>query len=343
MAPLKSDVRDILTNKNPFWEHAEKELFLVKSGDEIVGRIAAVVDEHYNKFQGEACGFFGFFECADDADAANQLFDAAKDWLKSKGMHLMRGPASPSMNEECGLLIEGFDDPPAVMMPYNPPYYMSLMDSAGLKKGKDLYSYIIDTQKPVPKRIRVLAERIGRKENVKIRSLQKGNWEKDFQTIREIYNEAWEKNWGFAPMTAAEFEYTASKLKLVLVPEAVHFADVKGETVAFSIILPDVNQVLKKLNGKLGFWGSLKFLYYFRKISRMRLIALGVKKAFRNRGLETLLYNEAWLTSRRKGWTADLGWILEDNYKMNRGMEALEGRVYKKYRIYEEILSGISV
>jgi len=144
------------------------------------------------------------------------------------------------------------------------------------------------------------------------------------------------KNWGFVPMTTAEFDYMVTKLKPVIIPEAVHFIDVKGETVAFSLLLPDVNQVLKKLNGKMGIWGTIKFLYYFRKITRMRLIALGVKKEFRNRGLEAVLYIEAWLISRRKGWYSELGWVLEDNERMVRGMEALEGRLYKKFRIYEQ-------
>jgi len=334
--PLKDDIRDTLTEKNPFWQHAERELFLAILDGEIVGRVAAVVDENYNKYHGEACGFFGFFESIDNADVARLLIDSAREWLKSRGMNMMRGPASPSLNEECGLLIEGFDDPPAVMMPYNHRYYIALMDAAGLKKAKDLFSYRIDGTDPIPERMARLHDLIGRKKNVRFRSLKEGNWDKDLQTIKEIYKDAWEKNWGFVPMTTAEFDYMVTKLKPVIIPEAVHFIDVKGETVAFSLLLPDVNQVLKKLNGKMGIWGTIKFLYYFRKITRMRLIALGVKKEFRNRGLEAVLYIEAWLISRRKGWYSELGWVLEDNERMVRGMEALEGRLYKKFRIYEQ-------
>lgn len=334
--PLKQEVRETLTEKNPFWQHAEKELFLAQMNGELVGRIAAIKDERHNQFHEESCGFFGFFECVNNAEVAKSLLDAAREWLKSKGMRLMRGPASPSMNEECGLLVDGFDDPPAIMMPYNPPYYRDLLEASGLKKSKELYAYFLDSKDPIPERIRFLAERIVKKENVRIRHLRKNDWEQEMRRIGEIYNQAWEKNWGFTPMTSAELEHMASKLKPVLIPEAVHFIEVGGESVAFSIILPDINQVLKKLNGNLGLWGSLKFLYYFRKISRIRLIALGVKKAFRNRGLEILLYKEAWVTARRRGWTSELGWILENNENMNRGMEALNGRLYKRFGIYEQ-------
>ncbi|MFH2202720.1 MAG: N-acetyltransferase [Elusimicrobiota bacterium] len=337
--PLKTEVRDLLTEANPFWQHAERELFLAVADGRIVGRCAAVVDRAYNDFHHEKCGYFGFFECVDDEKTAQALLDAARTWLKDKGMSVMRGPASPSFNEECGLLIEGFDDPPAIMMPYNPPYYSALLESAGLTKIKDLYSYLLISTDPIPKRIRYLAERVAKKEGVRIRSMRMARWEEELQIVRDIYNEAWEKNWGFTPMTPAELDLMAEKLKPIVDPEAIHFADVDGETVAFSILLPDVNQALRRLNGKLGLWGTLKFLYYYRKIDRVRLITLGVRKAFRNRGLEVLLYREAWLTARRKGWDGELGWILEDNEKMNRGMQAMEGKLYKKYRIYERAIA----
>lgn len=333
--PLKDEVRDILTDKNPFWKHAERELFLAEKDGETVGRCAAVVDRLYNEFHGERCGFFGFFECVEDPDTAKALLDSARDWLRSKGMTVMRGPASPSLNEECGMLIEGFDDPPAIMMPYNHRYYPGLMAPAGLKKVKDLFTYRIISKNPIPKRIRALSERIERNQNIRIRHLRKRRWDEELGVIRDIYNEAWEKNWGFSPMTPAELDLMAEKLKPIVDPEAVHFADVDGRTVAFSVLLPDVNQVLKRLDGKLGILGALKFLYYYRKIDRVRLVTLGVRKEFRNRGLEVLLYREAWLTARRKGWDGELGWILEDNTRMVRGMQALEGDLYKKHRIYE--------
>jgi GNAT superfamily N-acetyltransferase len=334
--PLKSDIRDILSEKNPFWKHADKRLFLAYRDGAPVGRCAAVVDRTYVEFHEEPCGFFGFFESIDDADVAGALLSVARDWLGKRGMRLMRGPASPSLNEECGVLIEGFDDPPAIMMPYTPPYYPALLERAGLRKSKDLLSYHISTASPIPARIENLAKRIGRKGNITVRCMRKNKWDEELNIVRDIYNEAWEKNWGFTPMTGEELDAMAEKLKPILHADAVHFVEVTGRAVAFSIMLPDINQALKHLDGKLGIWGTLKFLYYFRKIDRLRLITLGVRKDYRNRGFEVLLYRESWLTSRRKGWKdAELGWILENNEPMNRGMRALEGRVYKKYRIYE--------
>jgi len=333
--PLKSEVRDILGGKNPFWRHAERELFLASLGGRDIGRCAAIVDRGFNEFHGERTGFFGFFECVDDPDAARALLEAAKDWLRRKGMRVLRGPASPSFNEECGTLIDGFDDPPAVMMPYNPPYYADLMEACGLSKAKDLFSYRLRSKDPIPDRIAKLADRVEKKENIIVRGLRKDRWDSELGIIRDIYNEAWQKNWGFSPMTPPELDLMAEKLKPIVDPEAVHFADVDGRTVAFSVLLPDVNQVLKRLDGRLGPLGLLKFLYYFRKIDRIRLVTLGVRDAYRRRGLEVLLYRAAWLTARRKGWDGELGWILEDNWKMNRGMQAMEADLYKKHRIYE--------
>lgn len=344
IAPLKDDVRDVLTDKNPFWQHAQRKLFLAKVNGEIVGRCAAIVDQVHIDFHEEKCGFFGFFECVDDEKVAAALLQEARNWLRLKGMRTLRGPASPSLNDECGILIEGFDDPPALMMPYTPPYYPGLLEAAGMHKAKDLYSYEILTPSPIPQRIESLAKRIGRKGNIRVRAMRKKHWNEELQIVRDIYNEAWEKNWGFTPMTSAELDLMAEKLKPIVHADAIHFVEVDGNAVAFSIILPDVNQVLKHLNGKLGLWGTLKFLYYFRKINRLRLVTLGVRKAFRNRGLEVLLYREAWLTARRKGWVfAEMGWILEDNEKMNRGMEALGGDVYKIHRIYEQAIAPLSV
>lgn len=336
--PIVADVREILSPPNPFWRHAERELFLVRKGSRIVGRCAAILDRLYNECQNDACGFFGFFECLQDAEAARALLDAARGWLASKGMRRMRGPASPSMNDECGLLVKGFNDPPAVMMPYNPSYYTELLEGAALSKAKDLYSYFINSAWPFPKRLSRLSELIERREGVRIRPLEMGRWDRELQTIRDIYNQAWEKNWGFAPMTPAELDYMAGKLKPILHPDAVHFAEVRGVVAAFSILLPDVNQALRHLDGKLGLWGTLKFLFYSRRITRTRLVTLGIRKEYRNRGLDVLLYREAWRTAFRKGWTGELGWILEDNELMNRGMQALEAEQHKTYRIYETAL-----
>ena len=337
--PLISDAIEILSeDKNPFWQHAQKQLFLAY-GDtgEITGRIAAVIDRNYINFQDDNCGFFGFFECINDTETAKALFTAAKNWLNERGVNKMMGPMNPSTNDECGFLSEGFDIPPSLMMPYTPEYYLNLAEKSGLKKIKELYAYDMDVSSD---------ERVGRLERIvnmakkkmpmlKIRTLQKISFEKDLKAAISIYNRAWEKNWGFVPWTDEEFASIASKIKTLLDPDMVIIATINDSPVGMLISLPDYNQVLKKLNGSLLPFGLFKFLYYRNKIDGLRLMVMGVVKEYRQKGIEAIMYEKGLKNALKKGYKrCELSWVLEDNVMTRRTAEMMNGKIYKKYAVY---------
>lgn len=338
--PLIRDVKLKLDrSKHPFFEHARMELFLAWRRSEVVGRIAAVVDDRHNEFHKEKTGFFGMFECVKDYDVAKELFTAAESWCKDQKMNTMRGPVSLSMNDECGFLLEGFDLDPAIMMPYNPSYYLEFSDRYGLVKAKDLYAYL-KSNVGVVDRIEKLVERVRSRENVVVRHVDMKRFEEEVAIIKEIYNAAWEMNWGFVPMTSNEMDLMARDLKPIAEPELVLFAEVNGEPVGVSITVPDFNQVLKKLGGKLGPVSLLKFLYYKRKITGLRSIVFGLKKEYRRTGINTVLYYETEKAGARLGYrSCEMSWNLEDNDLINRFDQAVGGRLYKKYRIYEKRIS----
>jgi len=335
--PLLSEAAEILdTVKNPFWEHARRELFLAREDGRPVGRIAAIVDDSHNVFHGDKTGFFGFFECANNPEAAAALFDEAKKSLKTSGMSVMRGPVNPSMNDECGFLLEGFDRPPAAMMPYTPPYYLELAEQYGFKKAKDLYAFIKPLKDGVPERMEKIIERIKKNTAVKVRPLDMKNFARDIGYLKDIYNAAWEKNWGFMPMTSREMDLAAVKLKQFVRPELVLFAEINDKPVGVSVTIPDINQVLARLNGRLGPIGLLKFLYYRNRIDGIRALIGGVRKEYRNTGIISVLYHETEKAAVRLGYKwCELGWNLEDNDLINKFDEAIGGKLYKKYRIYE--------
>lgn len=335
--PLLSEVKNTLdTKKNPFWEHAKREIFLAKKNDEVVGRIVATIDDNHNNFHQEKTGFFGFFECVNDFEVARLLWDKSKNWLKINKMNIMRGPASPSLNDECGFLLEGFDKPPTIMMPYTPPYYLELAEKYGFKKAKDLYALLKKTEDGIPERIKKIVKRIKKKTKVRIRHFDMKNYKRDIQFLKDIYNSAWEKNWGFVPMTDKEIDLAAKKFKQFAEPELNLFAEIDNKPVGVSVTIPDINQVLKKLNGKLGLIGILKFLYYKKKIDGTRSLIGGVKKEYRNTGIIAVLYYETAMNAVRLGYKwGELGWNLEDNDLINSFDMAIGGKIYKKYRIYE--------
>jgi hypothetical protein len=335
--PLMKDVKYKLDrSKHPFFDHATMELSLACNGDTILGRIAAIIDDGYNQFHNEKTGTFGLFECINDYDVAKSLFFAAENWCKKMGMDRIRGPMNLSMNDECGFLLEGFDSDPVIMMPYNPEYYLDLCEKYGFVKVKDLYAYIKD-KVGVVDRIAKLVERVKKKENVTVRPINMKKFEQEVAIIKDIYNAAWEVNWGFVPMTEKEMDLMAKELKPIIEPELVLFAEVNGIPVGVSITIPDFNQVLKKLNGKLNPIGILKFLYYKRKIKGLRAIVFGIKKEYRLTGINTVLYYETEVRGARLGYQwCEMSWNLEDNDLINRFDEAVGGRLYKKYRIYEK-------
>jgi len=325
--------------KHPWFQFGTAQLFLARRAGQVVGRIAALDDPRYNDFHGTKLGFFGFFECVDDASVARALFDAAGTWVKARGFSRMLGPMNFSSNYEMGVLVEGFDASPAVMMPYNPRSYPSLYERCGLAKEKDVLAWELSSSVPPPEKVVRVAERLRVREGVTIRHVDLSDLNAEVQRIKDIYNSAWEKNWGFVPMTEAEFDHLADEMRMIVRPELILIAEVKGEPVAFSMTLPDANEALKAAGGRLTTYGLpvglVKMFLASRRIKRLRLITLGIKEGFRRRGLDAILYLDTLRTARALGYTGgEISWTLEDNHLINRAIESMGGRRYKTYRIY---------
>ncbi|MBI4655887.1 MAG: hypothetical protein HY746_03965 [Elusimicrobia bacterium] len=336
---LKRDAAHLLSRKHPFWNHAERKLFIAFKDSKPAGRVAAITNSLHNSLHNDKCGFFGFFDCIDDAGVSKALFTKVFSFLKEKGMNAVRGPVNPSTNETCGFLIEGFNSPPVIMMPYNPPYYLKLAEDAGFKKAKDLYAFKRFSADVFSRRFEKIVSRILKDGQVKIEPADMKNLDKELEDFREIYNDAWEENWGFAPITKEELEETARALKPLLKPDYLFFVRVGDERPGFCLFLPDFNIPLKIVRGKLTPLNFLPFIYKMLRIDKGRVLALGVKKSHRNRGLEILLIKEAIMMARRMKWEyGELSWTLEDNDRINKTIELVGGHVYKKYRIYEKEL-----
>jgi len=338
--PLIKDQLYKLSPDHPFHSHAEMALFLAYREDKVVGRIAGIIDHHYIEFHQEKVGFFGFFESMEELEIAESLFSKVKEWLKGKGMQKALGPMNPSTNDECGLLIEGWQSSPCLMMPYNPPYYCSFIENLGWKKAMDLYAYLVEKSTLVDKRLLRIKELVKKREpNLWIRPIRLNEMEEELKIIKGIYNQAWSRNWGFVPMTEEEIDDLAKILIPLVIPDLVLFVYLKEEPIGFSVALPDYNQVLKHLNGKIGLIGGMKYLYYRRKIKTIRMMLLGIKQGFQKKGAEGLLYAETVKNGLQKGFeSAECSWILENNHLMQHGIESLGGRRYKTYRIYESPL-----
>jgi GNAT superfamily N-acetyltransferase len=335
--PLIKDQLLKFSPNHPFRSHSEMILFLARLQGKIVGRIAGIIDHNYIEFHQERVGFFGFFESIHNAGIAGSLLSRVAAWLKEHGMEKMEGPMNPSTNDECGLLIEGFDFSPCLMMPYNPRYYPSLLEGFGLKKIMDVYAYWAEKYSFQEDRLTRITDRLKQREpQLWVRSLNLRHFDQELKIIKDIYNQAWSKNWGFVPLTEAEIDELAKNLKPLAVPDLILFAYSGEEPIGFSVSLPDYNEVLKHLNGKIGILGGLKFLYYSRKIKTLRVMLLGVKQIFRSKGIEVLLYVETFRRGPQAGYPqGECSWVLETNIPMRHGLEAMGGRLYKTYRIYE--------
>ena len=343
--PLRRDVALLLDRRrNPFFEHGEADYFLAERGGQIVGRIAAISNRLHNETHGDRVGFFGFFECEDDPATAVALFEAAADWLRQRGFDTMRGPTSFSVNDECGLLVDGFDTPPTVLMPHNPRYYESLLLGAGFTGVRNLLAYEGGNPEhyvPVPDRltraVEILRERMG----ITLRALDMRDFTGEVERIKAVYNAAWERNWGFVPMTDREIEHLAEQFKPVVVPDIIPFAEKDGKVVAFGLAIPDLNVVLRgNRRGRL-LPVLPKLLWYLKreKIRRARIPLLGILPEFRGRGLDAVLYHWIWTRSRDHGmFWGEAGWILEDNPAMRAGLEKMTFRAYKTYRLYDRAL-----
>lgn len=339
--PLRFDVKNNLSEKkNPFYQHSKLKLWMAKKNGEIVGRIAGIINDNHNKFHKDKVGFFGFFECINDKQVAKLLFEKAAEFVKENGMDTLRGPVNPSTNDECGLLVDGFDKSPVMLMTYNPEYYAELLESFGFKKAKDLYALwiskdVIKNEQMMSKLERI-SEMILKKEKLTIRKVNLKDFQNEVQKVREVYNNAWEENWGFVPMTEDEFKHIAANLKMVVDPMYVEFAEINGETVGFSLALPDINQATKGLNGKLFPFGIFKFLANKKKIDQLRVIIMGVKKEYHKKGIDAIFYRDIIRDANNRGIKgAEISWVLEDNLAMKQTAEKLGAKVYKTYRMYD--------
>ncbi|UCF70399.1 MAG: N-acetyltransferase [candidate division WOR-3 bacterium] len=336
--PLKRDVYHLLdTSENPFWDHSEREMFIAIRNEKPVGRVAAIVDRNFVKCWNENTGYFGFFECEDDVEAAKALYAAVTDYQREKGMSKFIGPMNPSTNEECGFLLEGYYSSPFVMMTYTPEYYHNLSLESGLTKAKDLYAYYVDTEDaPIEYLERITAVVRRRVPDLKVRPVNMNDFNAEVMKIRDVYNDAWSQNWGSVAMTDDEFKQIAKNLKPLILPELVLIIEINNVPAAVSLSVPNYNEVLKRLNGKLGPIEMLKFMYYKRKISEARLVIMGVRKEFRKLGLESFLYLESFKAGKRLGYKGgELSWTLEDNHEVNNGIKKMGGKLYKQWRIYQ--------
>jgi hypothetical protein len=340
--PLRSDLAKVLSNENPFFRHAEMQLFIARRGARDVGRIAAILDRGHNAFHGEQTSFFGFFESENDPEVAGLLFDAASLWGRERKMRVLRGPVNPSLNDEAGLLVDGFGSPPIFMMTYNPTYYPALLEGAGFRKAKDLLAYFFEVAPTPQERLERMAERVRRKEpDVVVRTISKKTLQADLPKIREVYNAAWEKNWGFVPMTDEEMDFMAGRLKPLLDEDFVFLAERRHpdgtlEPVAFMMSMPDYNRAIAAAKGRLLPFGWLRFLLAQRKIRTLRVVTLGIKSEYRLRGLNAIMFASGLKAALKRGLTGvEISWLLEDNPMVLRTVDLWGGKLYKTYRIYD--------
>ncbi len=335
--PLIGDFKKLFDpTKHPFHLHSEVQPFLAERNGTVVGRIAAIWNRNHQEFHDEDIGFFGFFETIDDREVAAALFDAAAAWLRERGLTAMRGPASFSSNEEWGLLVDGWNGPPKVMMTYNPRWYPPLLDACGFAKAKDLVAYFLDDERPPERLVRGAEIVAKRNPDVVVRPINMKRFGEEVRIIRELYNKSWEKNWGFVPMTEAEIEHMARELRPVVDPGLVMIAEKAGEPIGFSLSLPDAYEALKHANGRLFPFGLIKLLWHSRKIKSIRTLTLGVVPEHRRSGVDALMYLQLFRYGGGKGYReGEFSWMLEDNVAIRKPMENIGARVYRTYRIYE--------
>ena len=338
--PLNVDLKTLLDPaKHPYHRHAWSVLLLATRDGKPAGRMAVHINHRYNERWKESVGSFGFFECENDVEVARALFAHAEELLKKRGCDVIRGPFSWSTNEELGILIDGFDSSPAIMMTHNPPYYADLIEGCGYEKAKDLYAYWIDDAAGIPARLERGVELIKKRKNVAIRSIDMKNFDRDVELAMTVYNEAWYENWSAVPMTTEEFRHLGKELKTIVDPELVYFAFVDGDLAGFALSVPDANQAIKLAKGRLFPFGIVRMLWELKKVKHVRTLALGVMEKYRGSGIDTVLYYETFKRGPARGYhSAEMSWILEDNYAIRNPLEKLGGRIYKTYRIYEKRL-----
>jgi GNAT superfamily N-acetyltransferase len=335
--PLINDTKKMLL-KHPFLQHGRCEYYLCRRDGEIRGRIAYVVNDLHNETHEENIAFFGFFDCFDDPDVIAELFAVVERRAIEDGFTALRGPANFSSNEEYGLLVDGFDSSPAVMMTYNPKRYIDHIENQGYSKAKDLLAYYLDNPNP-PDRVVRVAEKLAARKGVVVRTANMKRFKEEVEKVKVVYNNAWEKNWGFVPMTEAEVDHMAAELKMFLKPELLILAEKEGEPIGFAMALPELNSALKHANGRLFPFGLLKLLWHARKVDMLRVLTLGLIPEYRRTGIDQLLYLRLFQGAHKLNITrGEFSWILEDNQAMRQALEKMDCKVYKTYRIYEKPL-----
>jgi GNAT superfamily N-acetyltransferase len=333
---------------NPFFEHAEVAFYMAMRGEQIVGTIAVFTNHNHNSYQNENIAFFGFFEVLEDFEAAQKLFETAEAWAKQRGHTALRGPAQYSTNDECGLLVDGFNDRPRILMTYNPPYYVDFIEKLGYGYARDLWAYKLSVEKFMEKtgeRLDKLTTRILERKNITIRNIDLKNYDEEVEKFKVLYNNAWSKNWGFVPFTEPEIDKLAEELHDILDPDVVFLAEKDDKTVGFSLALLDLNEPLQLAYPKPNtptWWVLLKLLWHWKirkKISWIRIYALGVFPEYRALGIDALFYYKTALAAAKKGVRmGEMSWVLDNNDLMNKPIIAMGGKVYKTYRFYEKPL-----
>jgi hypothetical protein len=345
--PLLTDEKEKFNkNKFPFFEHSEAELFLARKNGEVAGRIAAIKNNNHLKTYQDDVGFFGFFECINDQDVADALFAAAEKWVAQRGLKKIRGPENYSQNETMGVLLNAFDKAPVIEMTYNPQYYVSLIENYKFLKIKDVYAYALHNITEIPERI---ARKVGiaeKRYNVNIRPVELKNLDEEARKVVEIYNQAWSENWGAVKLTEKEMEHIKNQLKMILMPGMAFLAEIDGKPVGTSLTIPDINQILIKMNGRLFPFNIFRLLWQklrnWKDINFVRVYIMGVLEEHRHKGIDLAFYYYTFKNSLKKGIHAgEMSWILEDNTPMINALERLPGiEKYKTYRLYQKVITN---
>jgi hypothetical protein len=340
VAPLLADLKKVFTDANPLFTHAEMQLWIARQGGRDVGRIAGIIDHTHNQVQKDSAAFFGFYECVNSKEVSARLFAAVAAWAREKKLRRLLGPMNPTTNDEAGLLVEGFDSSPVLMMTYNPKYYVELIEGEGFRKAKDLLAYHMDLSLIPMDRLGRIAEKVKqRNAGIRFRPVLKKTLDADLARVKQVYNSAWEANWGFVPMTDAEVDFMAERLKPLLMEGLIWLAETDEGPIGFLLAMPDYNVALKPLRGRLltpKLFGFLPYLFGWKCPKRTRVITLGVTEKYRGKGLESAMLIEGLKVGIGAGVTeSEASWILEDNVMMCRMLDTIGGRVYKRYRLYE--------
>ena len=340
VAPLLMDLELVFSDTNPLFAHAEMQLWVARRAGRDVGRIAGIIEHSHNAFHGERTAFFGFFECLDDAGVAGALFDVVNRWACERGMNRLLGPMNPTTNDACGLLVEGFDEPPVFMMTYNPRYYAGLVEGAGFTKAKDLLAFGFDLVNAPKERLARFRDKFRQREpDIRLEPLDRRRLPEQLAKVKVVYNQAWEKNWGFVPMTDGELDFMAGRLKPLLTDGLAYVAEGPAGPVGFLLAMPDFNEAFRPLRGRLlslGLAKALPYLLRWKAPRYVRCVTLGVVAGHRGRGIEAAMLAEALTTCLRRGYQrGEASWILEDNTPVQRTIALFGGEVYKRYRVYE--------